>query len=75
MASLLTPEEQTFVNLCRVKALDKTITLEEMKRAIVILKGSRTKSAEASAASGAKKKSKAPSIESVSSSLADLENF
>lgn len=50
-------------------------TLEEMKRAILILRDSRKSAADANAASGVKKSSakKAPSAAAVADALADLD--
>jgi hypothetical protein len=70
-----TPEEQTFLVQTRARALDRTATIDELKRAIILLRANRKAAEVASATSKSKPKSKTPSPTEVSSSLADLENF
>lgn len=53
----MTPENQTRISQLRKKALDKTITMEEMREAIVILRQDRVTAAQTSAKS---RKAKAP---------------
>lgn len=71
----MTPEEQSFLNDCRQRAQPPTptVTLDEMKRCIMILRGSRKMAVEASAASKSRKAKPAPV--DISAALADLEGF
>jgi len=51
----MTPETQAKIAQWRVKALDGTLTIEEMREAIIALRGDRLGAAHASAASKRKK--------------------
>lgn len=80
--SLLSPEQSTFLNELRRRFLAKEpVSVEEMKRCIVLLRGSRTAATEAAAASKLGKstttrtKRAAPTAADVDAALADLENF
>lgn len=73
----ISPEDQTFISALRFRMSPgdpNPPTLDEMKRAIMILRESRSKAIEASAASHAgKKKKAAPTAAEVGSALADLD--
>lgn len=56
MSSPVTPELQSKIALWRRKAQDGTITLDEMKEAIIAMRMGRKSAAEAAASSGKKKK-------------------
>jgi len=71
----LSPEDQTFITHLRLRSLPGAAdppTLEEMKRAILILRGKRMAAAGANAASGAKKSTK-PTAAAIANALADLD--
>lgn len=72
----LTPEEQTFIAQMRLRSAPGSTdppTLDEMKRTIIILRGSRKAAIEASSI---KRSTKAKVSEaSVNDMLADLENL
>ena len=73
---MLTPEESTFITQCRVKAQEGTITLEEQKRAILILRAGRTKVLETNAAArAAKPKAAKAAPRDTDELLAGLEGF
>jgi hypothetical protein len=70
----LSPEDQTFITQCRLRSAEGTITLDDMKRAIIILRDNRTAAQVAAATSKASKPRKsAPSAASVADALADLD--
>lgn len=74
---MMTPELINKLAIWRAKAADKTITMDEMKEAIIALRGSRKQAVEAAAAgrtraSGAKAK---PSDKSVDDMLGELEGL
>jgi hypothetical protein len=59
----------------RAKAADKTITLDDMKEAIIAMRGNRKAAVEASAAGRATKKKSPPSDKSVDDMLSELEGL
>ena len=73
----MTPEDQTFINELRLrnsKDHPNPPTLDEMKRAIIILRCSRSSAAEAAAKSkGSRAKKAAPSEADIGDALADLD--
>jgi len=69
----LTPEQQSFISTCRLKATANLITLDEMKRCIIILRESRKGALDAAAASGVKRTKAKPSEAAIGDMLADLE--
>jgi hypothetical protein len=75
----ISPENQTFISQLRFRMAaghPEPPTLEEMKRAILILRDSRAAAAAANAASGAKKPKKSPpTAEAIGDLLSDLENM
>lgn len=74
----LSPEDQTFITQLRARSLPGSAeppTLDEMKRAILILRGKRIAAAEANAASGKKPKKAAPTAAAVADALADLDSM
>jgi hypothetical protein len=78
--SQISPENQTFISQLRFRMApghSEPPTLDEMKRAILILRESRKAASEANAASAAGKRAKkAPtSAADVSSALADLDSM
>jgi hypothetical protein len=77
--SLLTPEESTFIAKHRAMyARGETPSLEEMRRAVLILRQRRTSALEANAASGTKRaasKKAAPTQAAIASALDELDNF
>jgi hypothetical protein len=74
--SLLSPEQQQFIRECRAKfQAGEPVSVEDMKRAIIILRGSRTASIEANTSSNSKPKKKAPAVADVLSALDAFENF
>ena len=74
--SLLSPEQSTFVNQCRAKfAAGEVVTLDEMKRCIMILRGSRTAATEAASAKPRSTKKSPPTAEAVADALSDLDSF
>ena len=73
---MLTPEQQTFISTCRAKAAAGTVTLDEMKQFIVILRSSRKSAIDlASSSRESRSTKKAKSTQSTDSMLDDLENF
>lgn len=74
----LSPEDQTFITQLRLRSLpgaEEPPTLDEMKRAIIILRGRRSAAAEANASSGKKPAKKAPTAAAVADALADLDSM
>jgi hypothetical protein len=75
----LSAEDQTFITQLRLRMLPGTtepVTLDEMKRAIIILRCKRTSAADASqSASPGKRLSKKPSEAAVADALADLDSM
>lgn len=75
----LSPEDQTFISALRFRMApgnDQPPTLDEMKKAILILRENRKAAAVANAASGAKKPRAAkvaPTSAEVANALADLD--
>lgn len=65
----LSPELQTRFDVWRRKAADNTITIEEMREAVIALRGSRRSAAEASTTSRSRAKSPARSADDL---LGDL---
>lgn len=59
MTSPISPELQSKIALWRQKSLDGTITLEEMREAVIAMRGGRLAAQEAAASAG-KKTSKKP---------------
>ena len=75
--SNLSPEDKTFMTNLRVRNTPghpEPPTLDEMKRAIILLRGNRTAAVVAAASATKKPKPKATPI-AVGDALADLENF
>lgn len=73
----LSPEDQTYITQLRLRMAPGTEnppTLDEMKRAIIILRCKRTTAQEANASSG-KKAKKAPTSAAVADALADLDSM
>jgi hypothetical protein len=73
----LSAEDQTFITQLRLRSLPGATeppTLEEMKKAIIILRCKRSSAAEANAASGKKAAKKGPSASAVADALADLDS-
>jgi len=68
--SAQSPEVQSKISIWRQKALEGTLTLEEMKEAIVILRGGRVSAAHAS--EGARRKTAKAAIPSADDLLAEL---
>lgn len=75
----LTNDEQAFITQLRNRSIPnhpEPPTLDEMKRAILLLRGSRKLASEAAAASATKSRAKkAPSTAEVSNALADLDSM
>ena len=75
----MSPEEQTFISALRFRmapGATEPPTLDEMKKAILILRGSRRAASDANAASTSGKKAKsAPTQAAISSALDELDNF
>ena len=74
----LSPEDQTFINNLRQRSLtgaSEPPTLDEMKRAILILRQRRSSAAEANAASGKRPAKKAPTAEAISDALSALDSM
>jgi hypothetical protein len=72
----ISPEDQTFISALRFRMAPGSTeppTLDEMKRAIIILRGSRRAAQDANAASGVKKSRAKPTAEAISDALADLD--
>ena len=75
-----TPEEQSFISALRFRMQPGSLTpptLEEMKRAILILRESRSKAVQAAAASkaGGKAKKSAPTAAAIEDALSDLDSM
>lgn len=75
--SLLSPEEQSFITQIRQRyAAKEPVSLEEMKRTILILRQRRTAALTASEASGkTRAKKPAPTAAAVASALDDLDSL
>ena len=75
--SLLSAEQQTFIAQCRAKYQAKEpVSIEEMKRCVMILRGSRTAAVDAyDATKPATKRKSAPSDEAVASALSALDDI
>lgn len=75
----LSPEDQTFITQLRLRSMPGSTeppTLDEMKRAIIILRCKRTSAADANAASGVKRVSKkATSTAAVADALDALDSM
>lgn len=72
----ISPEDQSFISALRFRMAPGSTeppTLEEMKRAILILRESRSKVT--SLATNQAKKSKTPSATAVADALSDLDNM
>lgn len=69
---VVTPETQSRIAEYRRKAADGTITLDEMKAAIILLRSGRKAAAEASAASGKRTKKPTRSADELLSELGSL---
>ena len=60
MASPISPELQSKLAIWRQKSLDGTLTLDECREAVILMKGGRTSAQEAAASSGKKASTKKP---------------
>lgn len=73
---MLSPENQSFIADCRLKATAGTISLDDMKKCIIILRSSRKSAVEASASGRASKAAKAPPTDKkVEDMLSELEGL
>lgn len=72
--ALLDPEQLSRLQTWRAKAHDGTITLDEMKEAVVVLRMGRKAAVEASAAKPRTSKAK-PTATAVADMLGELENM
>ena len=71
MASPYSPETQMKIAVWRQKAMEGTLTLEEMREAVIIMRGDRKNSANA-AASGARRAKAKAAIPSADDMLEEL---
>jgi hypothetical protein len=75
----MTPEDQSFISALRFRMAPGAAeppTLDEMKRAILLLRDSRSKAVAASAAGRATKKAKAaPTAAAIDDALSDLDSM
>jgi hypothetical protein len=74
----MTPENQTFISALRFRMAPGSTdppTLDEMKKAILILRENRSAAAVANLAAGKKPKKSAPSAAAVADALADLDSM
>lgn len=69
----MTPEQRTRIEQFRQKAIEKTLTIEEMKEAVVLMRETRLTAQAANASSG-KAKPKAPK-KSAEDLLSELEGL
>lgn len=72
--SPITPELQSQIAIWRAKSADGTITLDEMRQAIILMRGGRTGAQEAAAASGKKSSTKKP-VRKADDMLSELEGL
>jgi len=70
----MTPEQRTRIEQFRQKAIAKTITVEEMKEAVILMRESRLAAQAANASSGKSRKPKAPA-RSADDLLGELEGL
>jgi hypothetical protein len=75
LMSNLSPEHQSKLIEYRAKAAAGTITLDDMKDAIIILRGSRRAAVDAAAAGRSKAAKAKPSDKSVDEMLGELEGL
>jgi hypothetical protein len=72
----LSPEEQSFITQCRQRMVAKEpVSLDDMKRAIIILRQNRTAALDANASSGKKASKAKPTEAAVAGLLDDLEGM
>jgi hypothetical protein len=74
----MTPEQKAFVDQCRLRAKGgEPVSMDEMKRFVVLVRGSRRAAIDASEASSAKGKGKRAAKQPIDTddALAGLENF
>lgn len=67
--NVVPPELQSKIAVWRAKALDGTISLDEMREAVILLRGGRKAAQEASEASGKKAKKPARAVDDMLSEL------
>lgn len=72
---MLSPELQSKMIEWRAKAVAKTITMDEMKEAIIALRGSRKSAVDAATAGRSRAAKAKPSDKSVEAMLDDLEGL
>ena len=72
MASPYTLETQALIAKWRQKALDGTLTLEEMRQAVDVMRGDRKNAAQASASSGTRRTKAKAAIPSADDMLDEL---
>jgi hypothetical protein len=71
---MLSPEDHAFITECRLKSEAGTITLEEQKRAVLLLRAGRVAAVEAAAKARAPRASKPTKVKiSTDDALAELE--